>query len=110
MNQLPQQTTSQPTRQHPRVAADFAVRLFDGSSSVLARARDLSMAGLSVHDPAGMIGLRIDRVSLHIPGEPWELVLRVRLTRRVGETVAVAFSDIDWDDMFTLARYLSPRL
>ena len=73
MIQLPQNTAQQPTRQHPRVAADFAVRLFDGSSSVLVRAKDLSMAGLSVLDPEGKLGLRIDRVSLHIPGEPWEL-------------------------------------
>lgn len=100
-----------PSRQHPRVAADFAVRLVAGTRSVLARAVDLSLAGLALHDPAGELREgEFDRVALRIPGEQRELSLPIRFTRRHRDRVALAFSALDWDDLFCLARYLSPRL
>ena len=100
-----------PARLHPRVSADFVVRLVAGNRSVLARAVDLSLAGLALHDPAGELNAgRIDKVALRIPGEDREIELPVRLARRQGTTVALAFAALDWDDLFTLARYLSPRL
>ena len=104
-------STLQATRQHPRVAADFVVRLVSETRSVLARAVDLSLAGLALNDPAGELRLdAFDRVAIHIPGEVRELELPVRWARRSGSTVALAFAALDWDDLFTLARYLSPRL
>ena len=102
--------STQPMRQHPRVGADFVVRLIGPTRSVLTRAVDLSMAGLALIDPAGELKRAVfDRVSISIPGEE-ELVLRVRVARREGERVGLIFEDLDWDDLFLLARYLSPRL
>jgi hypothetical protein len=104
-------TQPKPMRQHPRVAADFVVRLVAGTRSVLARAVDLSLAGLALHDPAG--GLEegaFDRVALKIPGEARQLSLPVRFARRHHDRVALSFAALDWDDLFSLARYLSPRL
>lgn len=99
-----------PARQHPRVDVDLVARLQLGNRAVLARVADLSLAGLAVHDPAGELHQGfIDRVALRLPGEG-EIVLRVRLVRRQGERVALTFSELDWDDLFILARYLSPRL
>ena len=103
-------TSPQPMRQHPRVHADFVVKLGRGERSVLARALDVSLAGMALHDPAGELDDSVQRVALRIPGEPHELELPVRFARRSGDKVALAFSKLDWDDLFTLARYLSPRL
>lgn len=101
---------AQPVRQHPRVEADFVVRLEGPTQSVLTRAVDLSLAGMAIHDPAGELRRAIfDRVAIAIPGEP-ELTVRVRVARREGDRVAVVFEELDWDDLFLLARYLSPRL
>ena len=40
-----------PTRFHPRVDAGFMVKLFTGGRSVVAKATDLSMAGLKLIGP-----------------------------------------------------------
>jgi hypothetical protein len=107
---LPPVSTHSPARQHPRVDADLVARLHLGEREVLARVADISLAGLAVHDPAGELSRGfVDRVALRIPGQG-EIVLRVRLVRRDGERVALTFSELDWDDLFILARYLSPRL
>lgn len=100
-----------PQREHPRVPADFVVKLLSGTRSVLTRALDVSLAGLALHDPAGELRAGdAYRVALRIPGESRDLNLRAHLARRTGDTAALAFSSLDWDDLFTLARYLSPRL
>ena len=102
---------AQPMRQHPRVEANFVVRLISSTRSVLARAADLSLAGLALVDPAGELRKHnFDRVALSIPGEEGEVILPVKVARRHGDTVAFTFAQLDWDDLFTLARYLSPRL
>lgn len=101
---------TQPMRQHPRVDANFLVRLVGPTQSVLTRTADLSMAGMAILDPAGSLKRTIfDRVAVQIPGEE-ELVLRVRVARHEGDRIAVVFEELDWDDLFCLARYLSPRL
>ncbi|MFO0594286.1 MAG: PilZ domain-containing protein [Myxococcaceae bacterium] len=97
-----------PTRFHPRVDAGFMVKLFTGGRSVLAKATDLSMAGLKL---VGDFAAADDRMTLciPIPGDR-EVVTQATVRRRNEEGLAVEFDQLDWDDMFAIARYLHPRL
>lgn len=97
-----------PTRFHPRVEAGFMVKLFTGGRAVLAKAADLSMAGLKL---SGDVALAEDRLTLAVPlpgGR--EVVTQATVRRRTEEAVALEFDQLDWDDMFALARFLHPRL
>jgi hypothetical protein len=97
-----------PTRFHPRVDAGFMVKLFTGGRAVLAKATDLSMAGLKL---VGDFGHMDDRLTLAIPlpGDR-EIVTQATVRRSSEENVALEFDQLDWDDMFALARFLHPRL
>ncbi len=97
-----------PTRFHPRVEAGFMVKLFTGGRSVVAKATDLSMAGLRL---VGDFGAADDRMTLAIPipGDR-EIVTQATVKRRGEEGLALEFDQLDWDDMFALARFLHPRL
>ncbi len=97
-----------PTRFHPRVDAGFMVKLFTGGRAVLAKATDLSMAGLKL---VGDFGVEDDRMTLciPIPGDR-EVVTQATVRRRGEEGLALEFDQLDWDDMFALARFLHPRL
>ncbi len=97
-----------PTRHHPRVEAGFMVKLFTCGKAVLARADNLSMQGLSV---SGDFAQSEDRVTLAIPlPDDREVVTQATVRRRDGESMAVEFDQLDWDDVFALARFLHPRL
>lgn len=97
-----------PTRFHPRVDAGFMVKLFTGGRSVVAKATDLSMAGLKL---VGDFAAADDRMTLciPIPGDR-EVVTSATVKRRGDEELALEFDQLDWDDMFALARFLHPRL
>jgi hypothetical protein len=96
-----------PERYHPRVEANVLVQVLLEGRAILAKARDLSMAGVYL---AGFTTSR-ERltVAIMLPDEK-EVVAQARVKRRVGEGVALEFLDLDWDDLFALARYLHPRL
>lgn len=97
-----------PTRFHPRVDAGFMVKIATGGRSVIAKATDLSMAGLKL---IGDFGSADDRMTLCIPipgGR--EIVTQATVRRRNEEELALEFDQLDWDDMFSLARFLHPRL
>ncbi len=95
-------------RFHPRVDANFMVKVLLEGRAVLAKARDLSMAGLFLQakPPAAL-----SRVTLAIPlpGDR-EVVTTARVRRWHQEGVALEFDELDWDDLFALARFLHPRL
>lgn len=97
-----------PTRFHPRVDAGFMVKLYLGGRSVVAKADDLSMAGLKL---VGDFAAADDRLTLclPLPGDR-EIVTEATVRRRSEEGVALEFDQLDWDDMFALARFLHPRL
>jgi hypothetical protein len=84
------------------------VKLFTGGRAVLAKATDLSMAGLKL---VGDFGVEDDRMTLciPIPGDR-EVVTQATVRRRGEEGLALEFDQLDWDDMFALARFLHPRL
>ena len=101
-------TTTHAPRYHPRVAPTFMAKVLIDGKSVLAKARDLSMDGLSLVGDFHHLG---DRISLSIPlPNDREVKTRARIKRRGEEQLAVEFEPLDWDDMFALARYLHPRL
>ncbi len=102
---------SRPSREHPRVVADFAVLVDVGGRELGARARNLSMAGLYLDGPLPISGPHAHvRVRLPLPGVSREVQTTCRIERRDRAGVALSFASMDWDDLLLLARYLSPRL
>jgi hypothetical protein len=97
-----------PTRSHPRVEAGFMVKLFTQGKAVLAKADNLSMQGLRI---VGDSLSSEDRLTLAIPlPDDREVVTKATIRRREEEAIAIEFDQLDWDDMFALARFLHPRL
>lgn len=97
-----------PTRFHPRVDAGFMVKIFTGGRAVIAKANDLSMAGLML---VGDFAAPEERMTIciPIPGDR-DVVTQATVRRRTEENMALEFDQLDWDDMFALARFLHPRL
>jgi hypothetical protein len=100
--------SSSGARYHPRVRAGFMVSVASGERRVVAKAADLSIDGLRL---AGDFGRPGTRLAVAIP-LPRDRVVETVATvvRRDGEWVAVKFDDLDWDDLFAMARYVHPRL
>ncbi len=95
-------------RYHPRVPAGFMVKLLMDGKAVLAKARDVSMNGVRV---AGAGWLERDWVTIAIPlPNDREVVTGCKVRRREQDELALEFDELDWDDMFALARFLHPRL
>ncbi|MGC4117020.1 MAG: PilZ domain-containing protein [Myxococcales bacterium] len=104
-----QPQTLRTKRQHPRVQAGFLVKMHVGAREVLARARDLSMAGMFLDGPLSRLPSEID-VRIPLPGQDREVQTTCRVERTDSDGVALSFSKIDWGDLLLMARYLSPRL
>ena len=95
-------------RFHPRVEANFMVQVHLNGRTVVAKARDLSMAGLFLLAHPGDAQQALT-LTLPLPGGE-DIVTRCRVRRREAQGVALEFDTLDWDEMIALARYLSPRL
>jgi hypothetical protein len=97
-----------PTRFHPRVDAGFMVTLFTRGRAVVAKASNLSMAGLKL---LGDFRGAEQRVTVAIPlPDDHEVVTQATVRRRAEDEVGLEFDQLDWDDMLALARFLHPRL
>lgn len=95
------------TRFHPRVGANLMVKLLVDGRAVVAKAKDLSMAGLAL---TGNVPVR-EKVTVAIPlPDDREVVTGATVRRRTADETALEFDQLDWDDMFALARFLHPRL
>lgn len=101
----------QPRRRHPRVSAGFLVKLHTSRRILVQKARDLSMTGLSLEGCTAAVGERLV-VEIPLPDEQRMVAVNGQVLRHdpAQGTTAVHFLDLDWDDMFALARFLSPRL
>ena len=100
--------TRPPARYHPRVDANWMVKVHLGERTVLVKARDLSMAGLFLH---GHPPDTIQQLSLTLPLPGiGDIDTTCTIVRREAHGVALEFSDLDWDHFLLLARYLHPRL
>ncbi len=96
------------TRFHPRVSANFTVKLHQHGKALAVKASDLSMAGVKL---VGKFAGLTERLTLAIPlPKDRELLVRAKVKRHDGDELAVEFEQLDWDDMFALARFLHPRL
>jgi hypothetical protein len=99
---------AEPTRKDPRVDANFMVKMHTNGRSFVAKAADLSMAGVALvgdfRDAEEVVTLAIP-----LPGDR-EIVIRALVRRREEESLGLEFDDLDWDDIIALARYLHPRL
>src|SRR5258705_5729582 len=94
-------------RYHPRVEATFMVKLIVNGRNLVAKAKDLSMAGLCLLGVPAITDVLT--VSLPLPGDR-EITTRAKVKRRAPGMIGLEFDQLDWDDLFALARYLSPRL
>ena len=95
-------------RFHPRVEANFMVKVLHNGRQVLAKAKNLSMEGLYLHAfPLG--GMDRLTVAVPLPGDR-EIVTTCTVRRQHMDGVALEFESLDWDDMIAIARYLHPRL
>lgn len=97
-----------PDRLHPRVDADLSVKVLSNGRAYAARARDVSMAGLFLECEAPRHQTRFT-VALNLPGDR-EVVARCLVRRWQEDGVGLEFEDLDWEDLFALARFLHPRL
>jgi hypothetical protein len=97
-----------PERYHPRVDANFMVKVLVNGRLVLVKAGNLSMDGLFILSDLGEVG---QKMTVSIPLARSEEVLTTgRITRVTDEGVALRFDKLDWDDLCSLARFLHPRL
>jgi hypothetical protein len=94
-------------RYHPRIEANFDVKVILNGKVIPARARDLSLNGMFLRAfPLG----DLERFPVIIPLEGREIRVTAVVRRQHLEGVAVEFANVDWDDMIALAGYLHPRL
>jgi PilZ domain len=100
--------TELPARFHPGVIANFMVKVHNQGRTVLAKAHDLSMAGVSVLGDFSQVDTRIT-VAIPLPNDR-EIVCLATVRRCSEGELGLEFDQLDWDDMFALARYLHPRL
>ena len=96
------------TRAHPRVDAALMVKLKLNGRAVSARAVNVSMAGMCLQGEFHELG---DSVLLAIPLPDDKHVITHAIVRRREEgRIGLEFAQLDWEDMFALARFLHPRL
>ena len=95
-------------RYHPRVESDFMVKVLRHGRALLHRTSDLSMAGVFVEGVQALPGHQVN-VVLPLPNDR-DVLVDCTVRRLTEKGVALEFNDLDWDDMFVLARYLYPRL
>ena len=96
------------TRAHPRVDAALMVKLKLNGRAVSVRAVDVSMAGLCLQGEFNVLG---DSVMVAIPlPDDKQVITHARVCRRNDGRVGLEFAQLDWEDMFALARFLHPRL
>ncbi len=95
-------------RFHPRVEANLMVKVLQGGRTLLAKARDLSMAGLCLVEDPGIEGERL-AVAIPLPGNR-EVLTPATVRRKTDGALALEFDPLDWEDLIALARYLNPRL
>ncbi len=101
-------TETVPTRFHPRVEAGFMVKLLLNGKATVAKADDLSMAGLRLLGEFSHQHTEV-KVAIPLPGDR-EIVTDAVVKRFDPDAMAIEFKQLDWDDMFALARFLHPRL
>ncbi|AKU90208.1 hypothetical protein AKJ08_0595 [Vulgatibacter incomptus] len=91
--------------------AGFPVSLRAEGHTLVRIARNLSMTGLLVDGVEAAPGARFV-AELRLPDEQRTLSITCEVlgTVRHDGTRALHFLDLDWDDMFALARFLAPRL
>jgi hypothetical protein len=75
---------------------------------IISKAHNLSMAGLYLEGVAAKEG-ELLTIALPLP-EDKEVITTCLVRRKSDEGIAVEFDQLDWEDLFALARYLHPRL
>jgi hypothetical protein len=84
------------------------VKLLDSGRSIIAKATNLSMAGMNVIGQLIAPGDRLT-VTIPLPGDR-EIVTGATVRRRSADETALEFDQLDWEDLFALARFVRPRL
>ena len=95
-------------RNHPRVDANFMIKVLTRGRQLVHKVRDLSMTGCFILEHPGKVG-HVVHLALPLPND-LEVRLVARIVRREDNGVAVEFDDLDWEEIFAFARFLHPRL
>ena len=96
------------TRKDPRVPAHLMVKLKVNDRAVSVRSTDLSMAGLCLQADLPELQEFV-RISIPLPDDT-HVVTDAKVRWRAPGATALEFKELDWEDMFALARFLHPRL
>lgn len=99
-------------RRHPRVPAGFLVKLHAAGRVLVQKARDLSMTGVLLEGNGPAAGETVV-MEIPLPNEQRTIAVTGEVRRgggRDSDTTAIHFLDLDWDDLFALARFVGPRL
>ncbi len=95
-------------RFHPRVVAGLKVKLKTARGVIATQALDLSMAGVLVEGEVAAMAERLT-LALQLPQDR-TIVTGARVKRFTDGNTGIEFDQLDWEDLFALARYLHPRL
>lgn len=97
-------------RRHPRVDANFLVLVRGRGAPLVRKARNVSMNGILLSGE----GVERDApvvVEMPLPDEPRMISATGRVVRSgPDDAVGIHFTDLDWDGILAMARYLAPRL
>jgi hypothetical protein len=97
-------------RHHPRVIPTAEVRVRIGEEAELScRPRDLSIVGCYLETPAELGPGILDLVFME-PGGREAVRCRGQVLRREARGLAVRFLELDWKELFGLARLIVPSL
>ena len=83
------------------------VKLSRKGRALVAKAANLSMAGVRLLGDVAPLGERLT-VTVPLPGDR-EIVTNATVRWRSQGETAIEFDQLDWEDMFALARFLHPR-
>ena len=95
-------------RYHPRVLAGLKVKLKTARGVITSQALDLSMAGVLVEGEVAAMAERLT-LAIQLPKDR-TIVTGARVRRFSDGNTGIEFDQLDWEDLFALARFLHPRL
>jgi hypothetical protein len=95
-------------RYHPRVFSGLKVKLKTQRGVLMTQSIDLSMAGVCVEGEVAAMAERLT-IAVQLPNDRL-IVTGARVRSFKDGNTGIEFDQLDWEDLFALARFLHPRL
>lgn len=97
-------------RRHPRVEANFLVLVRGRGVPLVHKAKNVSLNGILLSGDGVERGAPVV-VEMPLPEESRMISATGRVVRHgPDEAVGIHFTDLDWDGILAMARFLAPRL